>query len=213
MKHILIICLLFTFVACLSHRLDNSKIMVPAGSYKLDKSHASLIFRVNHLGISNYTARFKRFDAQLQFDPKNPTSSSIIAKIDPTSIETDFPDKKVNFNAMLQKAQWLDVAKFPQITFASKEIIITGKNKARITGELSLHGIKHPVILDAIFNGGYEKHDFDPSGSRIGFSAHGSLKRSDFGITFGIPEAGSKMGVGDEVEFFLEVEFTKPLVK
>src|SRR5690606_41768628 len=65
---------------------------VPAGAYTLDKAHASLIFKVNHLGFSNYTARFKRFDAKLQFDPADLPAAKLIATVDVTSLETDFPD-------------------------------------------------------------------------------------------------------------------------
>lgn len=188
------------------------KTELPSGIYKLDKSHGSLIFKVNHLGLSNYSMQFKRFDAELKFDNINPTLSNIAATIDPTSIETNYPDiSKVDFNAELQNEKWLDVIKFPKITFTSNKIELTSETTARITGDLDLHGIVFPVVLDATFNGGYNSNPMDPSGSRIGFSAHGSLKRSDFGISFGIPENGSKMGVGDDVEFIIEAEFTKPL--
>jgi hypothetical protein len=64
----------------------------PAGHYVLDKAHGSLIFRVDHLGFSHFTARFKRFDAQLEFDPADLAHSSVTATVDATSIETDFPD-------------------------------------------------------------------------------------------------------------------------
>ena len=84
---------------------------VPAGAYALDLAHASLIFRVNHLGFSNYTARFKRFDAKLQFDPTNLAASKVVASVDVDSLETDFPDPaKLDFNAVLKGAAWLDVA-------------------------------------------------------------------------------------------------------
>src|SRR5262245_16204758 len=65
---------------------------LPAGAYEIDLSHASLLFRVNHLGFSNYTARFKRLGAQLQFDPRNLASSTLNVSVDASSIETDFPD-------------------------------------------------------------------------------------------------------------------------
>jgi len=183
--------------------------LLPAGDYKLDKSHASLIFRVNHLGFSNYTARFKRFDADLYFNPKKPTKSKIVAVIDPTSIETDYPDAKtLDFNAELYGEKWLDAAKFAQIKFRSKKIEMINSDSARIIGELSLHGIKKKIVLEAKFNGGYVGHPYDPN-PRIGFSAKGFLNRSDFGISYGIPTQGSKMGVSDRVEFILEVEFSK----
>lgn len=192
--------------------IESSKNQIPAGAYKLDRSHASLIFRVNHMGFSNYTARFKHFDANLQFDPQNPTKSQVAAVIDPTSIETDYPDaKKLDFNAQLQGENWLNVLHFPKIIFRSKKIIMAGEKTADIMGELDLHGIKKPVILKATFNGGYASHPMDPSGSRIGFSAHGSFKRSDFGIKYGIPAPGSNMGVGDDIEFIIEAEFTRQL--
>lgn len=183
---------------------------VPAGAYTLDKSHASLIFKVDHLGFSNYTARFKRFDAQLQFDPQNLAASKLTAVIDARSLETDFPDPaKLDFNATLQNEQWLDTAKFPDITFRSTKITVTGPNAMRIAGEMTLHGVTRPVTLQATYNGGYAGHPMDPH-ARIGFSAHGSLKRSEFGVSYGIPAPGTKLGVGDEVQVIIETEFSGP---
>lgn len=181
-----------------------------AGAYKLDKAHASLLFRVNHLGFSQYTARFKRFDADLQFDPAKPAAMSVNATIDPGSIETDFPDPAAHdFNANLRGAQWLDTARFPAITFRSKAVELTGVKTARVTGELNLHGVAHPMALDVTFNGGYAGHPMDPQ-SRIGFSARGVLKRSEFGIAYGIPAPGTMMGVSDAVEVLIEAEFNGP---
>lgn len=183
---------------------------VPAGDYQLEKSHATLIFRVDHLGFSKYTARFKRFDAQLKFDPANLAASSVTATVDPRSLETDFPDPaKHDFNAALQGEQWLDAAKYPQITFRSTAVEVTGPNTMRITGDFSLHGVTRPLTLQATFNGGYAGHPMDPN-ARIGFSAQGTLKRSEFGIAYGIPAPGTKMGVGDEVEIIIEAEFSGP---
>jgi polyisoprenoid-binding protein YceI len=183
---------------------------VPAGAYKLDKAHASLIFRVDHLGFSNYTARFKRFDADLQFDPANPTASRVNATVDARSLETDYPDPAtLDFNAQLLGPMWLDAAKNPQITFRTTAVEVTGPNKARITGDFTLRGVTKPLVLDATFNGGYRGHPMDPH-ARIGFSARGTLKRSDYGMTYGIPAPGTKMGVGDNVEVLVESEFTGP---
>lgn len=183
---------------------------VPAGAYTLDKAHASLIFRVNHLGFSNYTARFKRFDAQLQFDPANLAASSVTVTIDPRSLETDYPDPAtLDFNAELQNDQWLNAVQFPEMTFRSTKVEPTGPRTMRITGELGLRGVTRPVILDATFNGGYAGHPMDPH-ARIGFSAHGSLKRSQFGIAYGIPAPGTTMGVSDDVDVTIEAEFSGP---
>ncbi len=85
-----------------------------------------------------------------------------------------------------------------------------GRSSANIAGELALHGITQPVTLEATFNGGYGSHPLDPGGSRIGFSAHGTLLRSAFGIDDGLPSPGSDFGVGDQVELVIEAEFLRP---
>lgn len=185
---------------------------LPAGTYALDPAHASLIFRVSHLGFSNFTARFTRFDAELAFNPDDPGAMQVSATIDPTSIETDYPDPDTyDFNADLAGELWLDSAQFPTITFQSTQVELTGDNTALVTGDLDLHGVTHPVTLTVTFNGGYESHPLDPGGSRIGFSARGSLLRSDHGIAFGIPPEGTEIGVGDLVEVIIEAEFLRPL--
>ena len=183
---------------------------VPAGSYTLDKAHASLIFRVDHLGFSHFTARFRRFDAQLQFDPKNLAGAILTATVDADTLETDYPDPAtLDFNAQLRGPEWLDTAKYPQMTFKTTSVEPTGSNAMHITGELTLHGMTHPVSLDAKFNGGYAGHPMDPH-ARIGFSAHGWLNRSDFGISYGIPAPGTTMGVSDRVDIAIECEFSGP---
>jgi polyisoprenoid-binding protein YceI len=181
----------------------------PAGTYTLDRSHASLLFRVNHLGFSRYTARFTRFDAELRLDPADPAAASVVATIDASSIETDNPDPTYDFDAQLRGEAWLDAARFPQMTFRSTRVELTGPDTARITGDLALHGVTLPVSLDATFNGGYAGHPLDPFGARIGFSAQGSLERSRFGIAEGVPAPGSSIGVGDAVEILIEAEFTQ----
>ena len=224
MKKVLMTGVLLALAACSQHQTPAtgtsqtnadtiplaSTAEVPAGSYNLDRAHASLIFRVNHLGFSNYTARFKGFDAKLEFDPKNLAASKVTATVDPNSLETDFPDPtKVDFNAQLKGDEWLDVAKFPEIRFESRQIDVTGENTVRINGDLTLHGVTRPITLEAKFNGGYAGHPMDPN-ARIGFSARGTLKRSEFGIAHGIPAPGTTMGVGDAVNVVIEAEFTGP---
>jgi len=180
---------------------------VPAGAYKLDKAHASLIFRVNHLGFSHFTGRFSTFDAKLQFDPERPTASQVDVTIEPRSLETD--NAPAGFLDALRGKAWLDSAKFPQMTFHSTQVESTGEHALRIHGDLTLHGVTRPVILNATYNGGYAGHPMDPH-ARIGFSARGAFKRSEFGITYGIPEPGSTLGVSDDVEVIIETEFSGP---
>ncbi|WP_374575872.1 YceI family protein [Phenylobacterium sp.] len=185
----------------------------PAGTYALDKAHGSIVFRVNHLGLSNYTARFTRFDAELKFDPADPAASSVTATIDPASIQTDYPFKDVDFDAQLSGKDWLNAAQFPQMTFKSTSVTMTGPATADVTGDFSLHGVTRPVTLKATFNGGYAGNGMDPAGSRIGFSADGVLNRSEFGMGYGVPPKGSTFGVGDPVSFHIEAEFTRPIPK
>lgn len=183
---------------------------VPAGAYTIDQAHTSVLFRVSHVGFSNYTARFKRASAQLQFDPKNLAASSVTVNVETKSLETDYPNAaELDFNAELTGEQWLDAARYPQITFRSTSVEVTGARTIRIHGDLSMHGVTRPMTLDARFNGGYAGHPMDKH-ARIGFSAHGTLKRSEFGVSYGIPAPGSTFGVGDEVEVIVETEFSGP---
>ncbi len=185
----------------------------PAGLYLLDPSHTSVTFRVSHLGLSQYTARFTKVAGELNLDPARPEAATLKASIDPRSLETDYPHTDLDFNAELHGPQWLDAATFPQITFTSTRIEMTGPSTAKVTGDLSLHGVTRPVTLETTFNGGYAPNGMDPMGSRIGFSAKGTLKRADFGIAYGVPAAGSTMGVSDAVEVIIETEFTRPADK
>jgi polyisoprenoid-binding protein YceI len=202
-----------TVLLCVAAAAAAAADVVPAGQYRLEPSHASLLFKVDHLGFSNYTARFRRFDATLQFDPARLAASKVRVTVDATSIETDFPDPaKLDFNKELQGAGWLDAAAHPQMTYRSLRVVPTGGRAFRIEGELTLRGITRPLVLEARYNGGYAGHPMDPN-ARIGFSATGTLKRSDYGMTYGIPPAGSTMGVSDAVQVVVEAEFTGPPLK
>jgi polyisoprenoid-binding protein YceI len=210
----LLTALVFIALACglfrpaLSAETAPAAAALPAGIYRLDPTHASLVFRVNHLGMSNYTAGFGAFDAELELDPADPASSRVTATIDPRSLQ--LPNPPEGFLATLLGREWFDAAAFPEITFASTAIEVTSPNTARVTGDLTLHGVTLPVLLDATFNGGYAGHPMDPAGSRIGFSAQGSLERSAFSMGLGVPAPGTTLGVGDMVAFTIEAEFTRP---
>jgi polyisoprenoid-binding protein YceI len=106
--------------------------------------------------------------------------------------------------------QFLDVAKFSKIVFRSEKIRMTGAKSMVITGTLDLRGVTRPVVLTGTFNGGYPgMPKMDPQ-ARVGFSAHGAFKRSDFGMTYGVPAPGTTMGVGDLIDFSIEAEFNGP---
>jgi polyisoprenoid-binding protein YceI len=180
----------------------------PAGQYQLDKSHASLLLRVNHLGFSTYTTRFSRFEAELTFDPNNIPASKVVTTIDASSFEMDAaPQVCID---IVTGPQMLDTAKYSQIIFKSERVRMTGAKSMEISGTLTLHGVTRPIVLAATFNGGYPGlPNLDPR-ARVGFSAHGSFKRSDFGIAFGVPAPGTTMGVGDLIDISIEAEFSGP---
>jgi polyisoprenoid-binding protein YceI len=180
----------------------------PAGQYQLDKSHASLLLRVSHLGFSTYTTRFSRFDAELRFDPSNLPASKVATTIDASSIEMDgAPAMCLD---IVKGPQFLDTVKFPQIVFKSERIRMTGAKSMEISGTLTLRGVTRPMVLTATYNGGYPgMPKMDPH-ARVGFSAHGSFKRSDFGMVYAVPAPGTTMGVGDMIDFSIEAEFTGP---
>ena len=180
----------------------------PAGTYKIDKSHASIVLRANHMGFSTYTTRFSRFESALTFDPRNLPTSAVVTTIDAASFQMDgAPQMCLD---IMKGPQMLDTAKFPQIVFKSEAIRMTGAKSMEISGTLTLHGVTRPTVLVATYNGGYAgMPDMDPH-ARVGFSAHGSFKRSDFGISYGVPAPGTTMGVGDLIDFSIEAEFTGP---
>lgn len=180
----------------------------PAGAYKLDKAHASLILRASHMGFSTYTTRFSHFDADLTLDPRNLSASKVVTTIDASSFEMDAaPQMCID---IMKGPQMLDTAKFPQIVFKSEKVRMTGAKSMEISGTLTMHGVTRPTVLVATYNGGYAgMPKMDPQ-ARVGFSAHGSFKRSDFGITYGVPAPGTTIGVGDLIDFSIEAEFTGP---
>jgi len=187
--------------------LKPPKAEIPAGDYTLDKHHATLVLSVSHLGFSNYTAAFADFDAKLHFDQNNAGASTLEATVNPMSLTLPAPPE--GFLAELTGPQWLNTATYPAINFKSTKVETTGPDTGKVTGDLTLHGVTKPVVLDVTYNGGYPGHPMDPH-ARVGFSAKGAFKRSDFGIAYGIPAPGTTMGVSDEVQVTIEAEFSGP---
>ena len=177
---------------------------MPAGLYQLDKTHASLTWKVSHLGLSNYTARFTRFDAEIDFKPQAPENSRVMVTIDPTSIETDYPypEKKDFDKKLVQKAEWFNATKFPEIKFTSTAIEMTGENTAIMTGDLTFLGVTKSLSFSVTFNGAMKKQPFSKKPT-LGFSATGSLKRSEWGMATYVPN------IGDGVMLLIEAEFAK----
>ncbi len=169
----------------------------PAGHYELEKNHASITFKVLHLGYAFYTMRFNDFDASIDLDPKKLEASKLAVTVKPSSLDAN----NAKLTEHVGTAEFLDFAKYPTITFASTSIERTGANTGKITGNMTIHGVTKPVMLDATFNGGglhpfFKQYD-------LGFSATTTIKRSDFGVSEGIPM------VGDNVYVLIETEFLK----
>jgi polyisoprenoid-binding protein YceI len=177
---------------------------MPAGAYELDRSHASLVLKVSHIGLANYTFRFNEFSADLTLDPKNIESSAVEVSINPMSIDTGSPFKdKKDFDAKLATSEdWLNAGEFPKIAFKSKKLEKTGENTGQMTGDLTLLGVTKPVTLDVVFNGAYESKPFADVAA-LGFSASGSLNRSDWQFNTYIPS------IGDKIDIIIEAEFHK----
>lgn len=201
MKSILAILIALFLLPLGAHANDKIKGM-PSGIYKLDKSHASITWKVSHLGLSKYTARFTKFDADLLFDALAPEKSKIKVTIDPTSVRTDYPnsDKKDFDKQLATDAGWFNGSQFPEITFLSNDVKKTSDTTGKITGNLTFLGIKKPITLDVTFNTAIGNHPF-ANKPALGFSATGLLKRSDFGMKTYIPQ------IGDEVQIIIETEF------
>jgi polyisoprenoid-binding protein YceI len=182
----------------------------PAGTYRSEMSHTRVIFSVSHLGFSNFLALFRDVEATVEFNPDAPETMSVTARVGLASVETFYPGTDIDFNAEVAGPNFLNATpEQPDATFTSTSVVLTGEKTADVTGELTLNGVTKPVTLAVIFNGGYAGHPLD-SGARIGFSATGSFKRTDFGLDFFVLQPGSNLGIGDEVKLIIEMELVNP---
>jgi polyisoprenoid-binding protein YceI len=180
----------------------------PSGEYLLDKSHASLVVRATHLGLSHYTLRLTGLDATLTFNAEDPALSSVRATIAADSVSTEFQGPR-DFNDELENSEWLDAATHAAITFNSTGVELTGANTGRMTGDLTVRGATHPAVLDVTFNRAYRQHPFGRPGALLGFSARGTILRSAYGLNALLPAGADGVGISDEVEIVIEAEFTQ----
>jgi polyisoprenoid-binding protein YceI len=167
----------------------------PAADYAIDTkgAHASITFRIKHLGFSWLTGRFDQFNGTFSYDAKAPEASKVSVEIDTASVSSNHAERDKH----LRNADFLDVEKFPKASFVSKKVEPAGEGKAKITGDLTLRGVTKEVVIDADYVGGGP----DPwGGNRVGFSGTTSLALADFGITFNLGPASK------EVELTLNVE-------
>jgi polyisoprenoid-binding protein YceI len=172
-------------------------------SYDLDPAHSSASFKVRHLMISNVKGEFTRLSGSVVFDAANPANSSLDITIDATSINTREPQRDEH----LKSADFLDVAKFPTITFKSRDVIPAGKDSFEVTGDLTIHGVTQEVALavDSV-----TPEAKDPWGNvRRGASASVTIQRGDYGLGWNsVLEAGGVM-VGEDVHITIDVEMVR----
>jgi len=178
-------------------------VLAHAETWQIDPAHTNVEFSVRHMMISNVKGQFQKTAGTVDVNGKDPTSAKIDATIDATSINTRV-DKR---DAHLKSPAFLDVDKFPTITFKSTKVEADGPGKWKVTGDLTLHGVTKPVVLEVEGTGAPIN---DPMGNtRAGASATTKIKRSDFGLTWNQPlETGGVM-VGDEVAISIDVEAIK----
>lgn len=190
--------LLLGCASLLAKEVKTDRAALQGGAYALDKAHATLLWKVSHLGFSAYVGRFNEFDATLDFDPDRPQASKLDAVIQAASLDINFPE----FEETLRGSDWFDTAKYPEIRFKSTAIEVTGETTGRVTGDLTFLGQTKPVTLDVTFNGGAV--NFITGKFTLGFQATATLNRTEFGMTKFAPKV-----VGEEVTLEIHVEFVE----
>ncbi|MBL8545499.1 MAG: polyisoprenoid-binding protein [Hyphomonadaceae bacterium] len=172
---------------------------LPAGTYRLDPRHASVLFRIRHEGLSWFTARFDGKDATLTLDPADPTRSQLSASVVTDSVNTGVLNAQGERAFDRSIARALGAEATPSITFTSTAIERTGAATARITGDLTMNGQTHPATLDATFLG--DTNDLLRGNARVlGFSAQGAIDRSQWGVNDWRAFTGSQVQIVIEAE-------------
>src|SRR5262245_49777920 len=171
-------------------------------SLKIDRNHSNVGFRVRHINTM-VTGRFKEFEGTIEFDEQNKTASKVSATIQTASIDTNVEARDKH----LKSPDFFDVDKNATITFSSTGVADVQGNKAKIKGQLTMHGVTKDVVLDTEFLGKAK----DPRGDvRYGFQASTKINRKDFGMTWGRALETGGVLVGDDVEITLDVEALVP---
>ena len=167
-------------------------------SYKIDANHTDVIAEWNHFGFSHPTARFGQVDGVIVYDAAHVGQSSVKVTIPLSGINSGV----AKLDEHLRSSDFFDAEQFPTITFNSTRTEAAGDNKLRVAGDLTVHGVTRPVVLDVTLN----KAGEHPNGKRaaIGFDASTTIKRSDFGIDKYVPN------VSDEITIRITTEAMVP---
>jgi polyisoprenoid-binding protein YceI len=171
--------------------------------WDFDFTHSNVDFSVRHLLVSKVRGRFNKWSGTLQYDEKDPTRSSVEVTIDAASVDTSEPQRDTH----LRSADFFDVAEFPQLTFKSTRVEAIDEERLRVTGDLTIHGITRPTVLDVEIGGSLVK---DPWGKhRAGFTATTTIDRKEFGITFNQALDHGGVALGEKVAISIDVEATR----
>lgn len=173
---------------------------MPAGDYDLDLTHASVIWKVNHLGFSTYPGRFTDFDVDLNLNTADFEKSTVAVDIKVDSIQTAYPNpEKEDFDKVLA-TEWLKSTEHPSITFNSSSVSTLNGDSFTIDGDLTIAGKTAPVTLNAKLNKAAVKHPFVGK-PVIGFSATTTVDRTQWGVSKFAPSLGADVAIEIEGEF------------
>lgn len=173
-----------------------------ATSWTLDPAHTLVEFATKHLMITTVKGRFTDVSGTIKMNEANPAASSVSAVIKAASIDTRTEQRDTH----LKSVDFLEVERYPDITFTSTKVEPAGEARYRVTGDLTIHGVTKPAVLEVTDEGRTK----DPwGGERAGFSATTRIDRRDYGLTWNqVLESGGVV-VGYEIRITLEVEATK----
>jgi polyisoprenoid-binding protein YceI len=167
-----------------------------AGQYTIDSDHASVLWKINHLGFSTFIGRFNDIEASLDFDPENIENSSVEVIINTAGLDINNPE----FAEELRGSNWFDVENFPQAVYRTTSFLESNENTFVFEGELTLLGVTAPVTLNVVFNGG--GRNFLTRKYTLGFSGSANFQRSVFGLS-----RFTSFGVGDDIDLEIHIEF------
>jgi polyisoprenoid-binding protein YceI len=172
-----------------------------ATTWQLDPEHSNAQFTVRHLGISNVQGEFTKITGTAVIDDSDISKSSVNATIDVNSVDTRVADR----DSDLKSDHFFDVAKYPTMMFQSTKIVKTGDDTAKMTGNLTIHGVTKEVTFDVT---GPTK-PIKIMGTRRGASATTKINRQDFGLKYytNTLPGGDEM-IGDTITITLDVEMT-----
>jgi len=170
--------------------------------WALDPTHSGVEFSIKHMMISKVKGSFNKFDATIEADPADLTTAKIEFTVDLSSVDTNNADRDNH----LRSADFFDVETYPQLTFAAKSIVRKSDDAYAITGDLTMHGVTRTETLTATFEGTGK----DPWGNeKAGFSVEGTLKRSDYGLTWNAALETGGFLVGDDVKISADIQAVK----